>query len=267
MMNQYLNQVKDALLKKSPLTLPTYLEGKNMWDYTDEHKNILIIGSSLMDNQGLIDSCPYNVQPMYKDVQAYKDLKKYKDWADLIIVTTSPSADMDFNRDLYKRLYRTLKKHGQLIAAITLSDEVSQESTTIETIEESDFFSLLEYQKYHGIALIERAPWPTYIENTIEFREFIITAFKGKEGTCYEEGHAVIYTGPFKEVTDDGGHTLFRGKRMAVCEKTFKLLTTGPYKNCIIGLEPYHPINDSEPVIFDCTVNAKRSARKTKGLL
>ena len=50
-----------------------------------------------------------------------------------------------------------------------------------------------------------------------------MTAYKGKEGPCIERNQAVIYRGPWKQVVDDDGHTLERGARMAVCDKTFKL--------------------------------------------
>jgi hypothetical protein len=49
---------------------------------------------------------------------------------------------------------------------------------------------------------------------------------------------AVIYQGPFKEVTDDDGHTLRRGIRTAVCEKTFGIYSLDPYADCFKFVEP-----------------------------
>ena len=63
----------------------------------------------------------------------------------------------------------------------------------------------------------------------IEFRAITVTAYKGKEGPCIERNQAVIYRGPWKQVVDDDGHTLERGARTAVCDKTFKLYSQPPY--------------------------------------
>ena len=65
-----------------------------------------------------------------------------------------------------------------------------------------------------------------------------MTAYKGKEGPCIERNHAVIYRGPWKQVVDDDGHTLERGARMAVCDKTFKLYSQAPYAGQFILVPP-----------------------------
>jgi hypothetical protein len=108
-------------------------------------------------------------------------------------------------------------------------------------------------------------PWQT-IEG-IEFRSVTVVAHKGKQGPCYERNQAVIYKGPWKTVSDDDGHTLFRGERMAVCDKTYRLYTRpdGPYANQLIAVEPYEeiPVEAARP--FDCRKNARRHAKETKG--
>ncbi len=262
----YQHQVQEALLNDTVLELPDYYTPEQLLQYIDvaSAENVIIISKNDETVMCITASKDFCVEPVLISSTNSKQLKKYSNWADLVLVIETPTANMDDNRDLYKRLYRSLKRHGQLISLITLADEIYDTPTALE---ESEYFNLLQYQKFHGIALLERAPWPQRIDNQVEYREFIVTAFKGKEGICYEEGHAVIYKGPFKEVIDDGGHRLIRGKRMAVCEKTYNLLTTGPYKNCIIGLKPYLSKFCDEPVIFDCTVDDERSAKETKGLL
>ena len=67
----------------------------------------------------------------------------------------------------------------------------------------------------------DERPWQS-VEG-IEFRALTVRAFKGKEGPCLERHQGVIYKGPWRSVTDDDGHTLFRGQRMAVCDKTFNI--------------------------------------------
>ncbi len=67
----------------------------------------------------------------------------------------------------------------------------------------------------------DEKPWRT-VEG-IEFRSVTVQAFKGKQGPCFERNQSVIYLGPFKEVLDDDSHRMERGRRYAVCDKTFQL--------------------------------------------
>ena len=41
----------------------------------------------------------------------------------------------------------------------------------------------------------------------------------------------MIYKGPFLKVLDDDGHAMERGKRYAVCDKTFQLYNKAPYRS------------------------------------
>ncbi|MFP3941272.1 MAG: methyltransferase, partial [Thermoanaerobaculia bacterium] len=72
--------------------------------------------------------------------------------------------------------------------------------------------------------------------------------------------------GPFKEVLDDDGHRMERGKRYAVCEKTFRLYRREPYRASFHFVEPLEevPLEDAEP--FDCAGTRLRHPRETKGL-
>ena len=80
-----------------------------------------------------------------------------------------------------------------------------------------------------------------------------------------DRNQAVIYLGPWKRVIDDDGHTLTRGERMAVCDKTFKIYGKEPYKGQFAYVEPLTevPLDDAKP--FDCRRNATRDPRETKG--
>ena len=68
-------------------------------------------------------------------------------------------------------------------------------------------------------------------------------------------------------VVDDDGHTLYRGERMAVCDKTYQIYTdlSGPYGGDVIGIKPHEeiPVEAAQP--FDCRKNTRRDARTTKG--
>ncbi|MGH8007635.1 MAG: methyltransferase domain-containing protein, partial [Candidatus Binatia bacterium] len=83
---------------------------------------------------------------------------------------------------------------------------------------------------------------------------------------CWDCNQAVIYRGPWSEVKDDDGHTLIRGVPMAVCEKTFRLYTQEPYAGDIIPVQPLIPVALEEARPFDCSRDAVRNPRETKGL-
>jgi arsenite methyltransferase len=92
-----------------------------------------------------------------------------------------------------------------------------------------------------------------------------VTAYKGKDGPCIERNQAVIYRGPWKQVVDDDGHTLERGARMAVCDKTFKLYSQPPYAGQFVLVPPRQEIDLENAGVFDCTRDHKRHPRETKG--
>jgi len=93
-----------------------------------------------------------------------------------------------------------------------------------------------------------------------------VTAYKGKEGPCIERNQAVIYRGPWKKVVDDDGHTLERGARMAVCDKTFNLYAQPPYAGQFISVSPREEVIQENAGVFDCARDHKRHPRETKGV-
>jgi hypothetical protein len=94
-----------------------------------------------------------------------------------------------------------------------------------------------------------------------------LRAYKGKEGVCLERNQAVVYKGPWKQVKDDDGHTYFRGDRMAVCDKTFNILTSteGPYADQFIPILPFETVPLETAENFNCRVDARRHPKETKG--
>jgi hypothetical protein len=95
----------------------------------------------------------------------------------------------------------------------------------------------------------DETPWRT-VEG-IEFRSVTVTAYKGKEGPCRERNQAVIYKGPWSEVRDDDGHVLERGVPTAVCDKTFRIYTSGPYGQDIFPVPPRIEVPLDEAGPFD----------------
>jgi hypothetical protein len=67
-------------------------------------------------------------------------------------------------------------------------------------------------------------------------------------------------------VKDDDGHTLVRGARTAVCEKTYRLYTQEPYARDIVPVPPHVSIPLERALPFDCGRSTIRSPRETKGM-
>jgi hypothetical protein len=63
---------------------------------------------------------------------------------------------------------------------------------------------------------------------------------------------------------DDDGRELIRGKRMAVCDKTFRIYTRPPYAAQITAVPPAEAVPLDQAAEFDCHGGTLRSPRETK---
>ncbi len=179
-------------------------------------------------------------------------------------------------RQLFDEIFRVLKKGGRAV----ISDIVSDEAIPLRlqhdphlwsgcisgAYTEEGFLKAFEEAGFHGIEILKRddAPWQT-VEG-IEFRSVTIQAWKGKQGPCFERNQAVIYKGPFLKVLDDDGHAMERGKRYAVCDKTFQLYQKPPYRDHFAFIEPREEVPADQARPFDCVGMRERHPRETKGL-
>src|SRR5439155_849342 len=100
---------------------------------------------------------------------------------------------------------------------------------------------------FYGIQILKRDAKPWRTVQGIEFRSVTIEAFKGKQGECFERNQAVIYRGPFKEVLDDDNHRMVRGKRYAVCDKTYNLYKKAPYREFLEFVDPIVDLTGGAP--------------------
>lgn len=177
---------------------------------------------------------------------------------------------------LFAEIYRVLRRGGRAV----ISDIVSDEDVPVHlqqnpalwsgcvsgAFREDRFLDAFEAAGFYGITVADRVERPWRTVAGIEFRSVTVVAYKGKEGPCLDHKQAVIYRGPFREVVDDDGHVLRRGVRTAVCEKTFRILSSEPYRQHMDLVEPRVPVNPEDARPFPCAGGALlRSPRETKG--
>ncbi len=178
-------------------------------------------------------------------------------------------------RQLFEEIFRVLKRGGRAV----ISDIVSDEPASMEmqnnpelwsgcisgALTEEGFIEAFASAGFYGIEILKRdtSPWRTVAG--IEFRSVTVCARKGKQGACLERNQAVIYRGPFSEVKDDDGHILERGRRHAVCDKTFKLFQQAPYREHFEFVEPRTEVPLAEAKPFCCDGTRIRHPKETKG--
>jgi ubiquinone/menaquinone biosynthesis C-methylase UbiE len=177
---------------------------------------------------------------------------------------------------LFSEMFRVLRRGGRAAISDIVSDEDVPEELQCDpelwsgcisgAFREDAFLEAFDRAGFYGMEVVKRdaRPWRTI--QGIEFRSVTVIAYKGKQGPCRERKQAVIYRGPWREVIDDDGHVLERGKRAAVCDKTFQIYSRAPYADQIVPVEPLVTIPLEEAASFDCKRSALRHPRETKGM-
>jgi arsenite methyltransferase len=195
------------------------------------------------------------------------------DSADVVIL------DLAVNRlplvqvqSLLSEAFRVLRRGGCLTLLLLLADEpVSSELPTILQQDlcfipqEPEIMALLTEAGYYGMQYTQRSGLPLKVVSGTEIRFFTAMAYKGKQGICLDQGHAVIYRGPWSEVLDDDGHRYVRGKRVAVCQKTYEILNRVPYQQEFFAVPCYLEVPLEQAPLFDCNTPKLRDPEVTKG--
>jgi ubiquinone/menaquinone biosynthesis C-methylase UbiE len=176
---------------------------------------------------------------------------------------------------LFHEIFRVLRKGGRAVISDIVSDEAVPDAMQNDpelwsgcisgALTEEGFLQAFVEAGFYGIQLLKREAEPWRTVQGIEFRSVMVEAFKGKQGSCFERNQAVIYKGPFKEVLDDDNHRMERGKRYAVCDKTYQLLQKAPYKDFFAFVDPRVEIPSDQAEPFDCHRAALRHPKETKG--
>jgi arsenite methyltransferase len=178
-------------------------------------------------------------------------------------------------RQLFDEIFRVLRRGGRAVISDIVSDEPVPEHLQNDpalwsgclsgAFTEHGFLAAFEAAGFHGMQILSRDGPPWRVVEGIEFRSVTVAAFKGKQGACWERNQAVIYKGPFREVLDDDGHRMERGRRYAVCDKTFALYGSEPYAGSFERIEPREPVALADAAPFDCARTPLRDPRETKG--
>ncbi len=177
---------------------------------------------------------------------------------------------------LFREIHRVLKRGGRAVISDIVSDEDVPQHLKDDpelwagcvsgAMREDRFLQAFEEAGLYGVTLLERPATPWRTVEGIEFRSVTVVAYRGKEGPCWDRKQAVIYKGPFREVTDDDGHVLRRGVRVAVCDKTFQLYARPPYAEHFSTVEPLEPVPLEAARPFPCGVGMLvREPSETKG--
>lgn len=179
----------------------------------------------------------------------------------------------DAKHRLFREIHRVLRRGGRAVISDIVSDEPIPDRLKADpelwsgcvsgAMLESEFLRAFEEAGLYGIELVTRGEKPWRVVEGIEFWSYTVAAYKGKEGPCLDHLEAVIYRGPFRQATDDDGHTYHRGERTAVCRKTFEILMREPYAEHFEPVNPREAVADPAP--FRCEGGTLRPPRVTKG--
>lgn len=173
---------------------------------------------------------------------------------------------------LVREIFRVLKPGGRVAISDIISDEVSPTHLKNDphlwsgcisgAFQEQEFISAFLDAGFQGISYDKWDGTPWQVVEGIEFRSATLLATKPSREACLDYGHAVIYRGPFSTVHDDDNHVFYRGERMAVCERTYRFITEGPFKEHFIGIPP---AVKKEPVPYCAPAGTRRSVAESKG--
>ena len=140
---------------------------------------------------------------------------------------------------LFAELHRVLKTGGRAVISDIVSDQDIPDELAADdelwsgcisgAYREDDFVDAFVAAGFHGVRILKRDEEPWQIVAGISFRSVTVEAWKVEPESGEDEGHAVIYKGPFSRAEDDAGHTFERGAVTPVPSTTWQILQRQPY--------------------------------------
>src|SRR5881394_4053203 len=135
-------------------------------------------------------------------------------------------------RRLFEEMFRVLHNGGRAVISDIVSDKRVPDHLRNDpklwsgcisgAFTEEGFIQAFAEAGFYGMQILARDEKPWRTVEGIEFRSMTVAAYKGKLVPSFDRKQAVIYLGPFKEVLDDDNHRMERGRRYAVCDKSFE---------------------------------------------
>ncbi len=173
---------------------------------------------------------------------------------------------------LIREIFRVVKPGGRVAISDIVSDEMVPQHLKDDphlwsgcisgALQEHEFLQAFISEGFIAVSFDKWEGKPWQVVEGIEFRSVTITAIKPQAEPCIDKGHAVIYRGPFAKVYDDEGHVYFRGQRMAVCERSYRLLASSAYAGQFIGIAP---AQEKTPQNWCHAAGTIRAASESKG--
>lgn len=214
--------------------------------------------------------------------QSYEDLQSFEEKLSSEPLVASDSVDLivsncvlnlvadDKKTQLFDELFRVLKRGGRLVISDIVANEDVPDSMKEDAklwtgcvsgaLRRDRFIDAFLQAGFYGIQELSSFHWRS--EQGIEFHSVTISAYKGKQGPCWETYRQAYYVGPFSAVEDDDGHRYERGRPVPVCEKTAKILSQPPYQNHFLVSEAQ--ADEAEQIPFDCSYSTQPDAQRQR---